>query len=32
VTPIGPGVIHPMAAAMNAVGYDAAALGNHEFN
>ncbi|MDQ1750912.1 MAG: 2,3-cyclic-nucleotide 2-phosphodiesterase / 3-nucleotidase [Pseudonocardiales bacterium] len=25
-------VIHPMAAAMNAIGYDAAALGNHEFN
>lgn len=24
--------IHPMAAAMNAIGYDAAALGNHEFN
>ncbi len=24
--------VHPMAAAMNAVGYDAAALGNHEFN
>ncbi|WP_371496378.1 5'-nucleotidase C-terminal domain-containing protein [Kitasatospora sp. NBC_00374] len=23
---------HPMAAAMNAIGYDAAALGNHEFN
>ncbi|GAA2013695.1 5'-nucleotidase C-terminal domain-containing protein [Nakamurella flavida] len=32
VTPIGPGVIHPMAAAMNAMRYDAAALGNHEFN
>jgi len=32
VEPIGPGVVHPMAAAMNAVGYDAAALGNHEFN
>ena len=30
--PIGPGVIHPMARAMNLVGYDAAALGNHEFN
>lgn len=26
------GPVHPMAAAMNAVGYDAAALGNHEFN
>ena len=24
--------IHPMIAAMNAIGYDAAALGNHEFN
>jgi 2',3'-cyclic-nucleotide 2'-phosphodiesterase/3'-nucleotidase len=23
---------HPMAAALNAVGYDAVALGNHEFN
>lgn len=23
---------HPMAMAMNAIGYDAAALGNHEFN
>ncbi|BFV59886.1 5'-nucleotidase C-terminal domain-containing protein [Kitasatospora sp. CMC57] len=23
---------HPMAEAMNAIGYDAAALGNHEFN
>ncbi|ROR44964.1 bifunctional metallophosphatase/5'-nucleotidase [Kitasatospora cineracea] len=23
---------HPMATAMNAIGYDAAALGNHEFN
>jgi 2',3'-cyclic-nucleotide 2'-phosphodiesterase/3'-nucleotidase len=30
--PIGPGVVHPMARAMNLVGYDAAALGNHEFN
>jgi 2',3'-cyclic-nucleotide 2'-phosphodiesterase/3'-nucleotidase len=27
-----PAPIHPMAAAMNAIGYDAAALGNHEFN
>ncbi|WP_345025744.1 bifunctional metallophosphatase/5'-nucleotidase, partial [Streptomyces sedi] len=26
------GTVHPMALAMNAVGYDAAALGNHEFN
>jgi 2',3'-cyclic-nucleotide 2'-phosphodiesterase / 3'-nucleotidase len=24
--------VHPMAAAMNSIGYDAAALGNHEFN
>ncbi len=24
--------IHPMAAAMNALGYDAMAVGNHEFN
>ncbi|MEO6501881.1 MAG: 5'-nucleotidase C-terminal domain-containing protein [Jatrophihabitantaceae bacterium] len=24
--------IHPMAAVMNAIGFDAAALGNHEFN
>jgi 2',3'-cyclic-nucleotide 2'-phosphodiesterase / 3'-nucleotidase len=27
-----PGPIHPMAAAMNHMRYDAAALGNHEFN
>ncbi|GGN69183.1 multifunctional 2',3'-cyclic-nucleotide 2'-phosphodiesterase/5'-nucleotidase/3'-nucleotidase [Streptomyces albiflavescens] len=26
------GPIHPMAQAMNAIGFDAAALGNHEFN
>ncbi|MEU8997329.1 5'-nucleotidase C-terminal domain-containing protein [Streptomyces caniferus] len=26
------GPAHPMARAMNAIGYDAAALGNHEFN
>lgn len=26
------GGIHPMAAAMNALGYDAMAVGNHEFN
>ncbi|MGB4135274.1 MAG: 5'-nucleotidase C-terminal domain-containing protein [Microbacterium sp.] len=26
------GAIHPMAAQMNAMGYDAVALGNHEFN
>jgi 2',3'-cyclic-nucleotide 2'-phosphodiesterase/3'-nucleotidase len=32
VQPIGGKVIHPMARAMNLIGYDAAALGNHEFN
>src|SRR6478736_1201410 len=32
IDPITGGATHPMAAAMNAVGYDAAALGNHEFN
>ena len=32
VDPITGGATHPMAAAMNAIGYDAAALGNHEFN
>jgi 2',3'-cyclic-nucleotide 2'-phosphodiesterase/3'-nucleotidase len=33
VDPITDGhVVHPMALAMNAIGYDAAALGNHEFN
>ncbi|OLR90623.1 5'-nucleotidase C-terminal domain-containing protein [Actinokineospora bangkokensis] len=26
------GAVHPMAAAMNAIGYDAVTLGNHEFN
>ncbi|MFD9291056.1 bifunctional metallophosphatase/5'-nucleotidase [Streptomyces sp. NPDC060030] len=26
------GPVHPMAQAMNKIGYDAAALGNHEFN
>ena len=26
------GPLHPMAQAMNAIGYDAVALGNHEFN
>jgi 2',3'-cyclic-nucleotide 2'-phosphodiesterase / 3'-nucleotidase len=29
---IRPGDLHPMIAAMNRVGYDAATLGNHEFN
>ncbi len=32
IDPITGGAMHPMAAAMNEVGYDAAALGNHEFN
>src|SRR5882757_3184304 len=32
IQPITGGPTHPMAAAMNAIGYDAAALGNHEFN
>jgi 2',3'-cyclic-nucleotide 2'-phosphodiesterase / 3'-nucleotidase len=32
VEPITAGGIHPMATAMNLIGYDAAALGNHEFN
>lgn len=32
IEPIGDDRVHPMAAAMNAIGYDAAALGNHEFN
>jgi 2',3'-cyclic-nucleotide 2'-phosphodiesterase/3'-nucleotidase len=32
IAPITAGGIHPMAAAMNAMNYDAAALGNHEFN
>ena len=32
VEPIGGRVKHPMATAMNVIGYDAAALGNHEFN
>ena len=32
IEPITEGGIHPMAAAMNAMDYDAAALGNHEFN
>ena len=32
IDPITDGAIHPMAAAMNVIGYDAAALGNHEFN
>ena len=32
VDPITGGAKHPMALAMNQIGYDAAALGNHEFN
>ncbi|MEV8373292.1 5'-nucleotidase C-terminal domain-containing protein [Kribbella sp. NPDC056861] len=32
IQPITGGHRHPMAAAMNEIGYDAAALGNHEFN
>jgi 2',3'-cyclic-nucleotide 2'-phosphodiesterase/3'-nucleotidase len=32
IDPIGPKNVHPMAEAMNLIGYDAAALGNHEFN
>ncbi|WP_310964325.1 bifunctional metallophosphatase/5'-nucleotidase [Nocardioides terrisoli] len=32
VDPISRTNVHPMANAMNLMGYDAAALGNHEFN
>jgi 2',3'-cyclic-nucleotide 2'-phosphodiesterase/3'-nucleotidase len=32
IAPITRRNVHPMAAAMNHIGYDAAALGNHEFN
>ncbi|MTD14783.1 bifunctional metallophosphatase/5'-nucleotidase [Nakamurella sp. YIM 132087] len=32
IQPISKKVVHPMAAAMNKMGFDAAALGNHEFN
>lgn len=32
IEPISKRTEHPMAAAMNAIGYDAAAVGNHEFN
>jgi 2',3'-cyclic-nucleotide 2'-phosphodiesterase/3'-nucleotidase len=32
IDPITEGSVHPMAEAMNMIGYDAAALGNHEFN
>lgn len=29
---LAPGTLHPMIRAMNLLGYDAAAIGNHEFN
>ncbi|MDE1145296.1 MAG: bifunctional 2',3'-cyclic-nucleotide 2'-phosphodiesterase/3'-nucleotidase [Azospirillaceae bacterium] len=29
---LGPGKFHPAIAALNALGYDAAVMGNHEFN
>jgi 2',3'-cyclic-nucleotide 2'-phosphodiesterase / 3'-nucleotidase len=32
IDPITEGSVHPMAEAMNLLRYDAAALGNHEFN
>ncbi|MGO4804069.1 metallophosphoesterase [Arthrobacter sp. 2MCAF15] len=32
IKPISATVKHPMALAMNAIGYDAVGLGNHEFN
>jgi 2',3'-cyclic-nucleotide 2'-phosphodiesterase/3'-nucleotidase len=32
VEPITRSHVHPMAAAMNAIGYSAATVGNHEFN
>jgi 2',3'-cyclic-nucleotide 2'-phosphodiesterase/3'-nucleotidase len=32
IEPITDGGTHPMSNAMNLIGYDAAALGNHEFN
>jgi 2',3'-cyclic-nucleotide 2'-phosphodiesterase/3'-nucleotidase len=32
IDPITGGSMHPMAKAMNQMGYDAAALGNHDFN
>jgi 2',3'-cyclic-nucleotide 2'-phosphodiesterase/3'-nucleotidase len=32
IAPITAGGVHPMATAMNKMRYDAAALGNHEFN
>lgn len=32
IKPITSGVVHPMAKAMNLLDYDAAVVGNHEFN
>ncbi|HEX2863213.1 MAG TPA: bifunctional 2',3'-cyclic-nucleotide 2'-phosphodiesterase/3'-nucleotidase, partial [Deinococcales bacterium] len=32
VNPLKPGQMHPMTAAMKTLGYDAASVGNHEFN
>lgn len=32
IAPVTGGKVHPMAAAMNHIGYDAAALGNHDFD
>lgn len=32
IKPVKPQEIHPIYKAMNALGYDAAAIGNHEFN
>ncbi|MGH7540704.1 MAG: metallophosphoesterase, partial [Gemmatimonadota bacterium] len=29
---VGRGAVHPVVAAMNGLGYDASAIGNHEFN
>ncbi|WP_035323098.1 bifunctional 2',3'-cyclic-nucleotide 2'-phosphodiesterase/3'-nucleotidase [Peribacillus kribbensis] len=32
IAPLKPGEVHPVYKAMNQLGYDAATLGNHEFN
>jgi len=32
VKPLPPGAVHPVHKVMNALGYDAANIGNHEFN
>jgi 2',3'-cyclic-nucleotide 2'-phosphodiesterase / 3'-nucleotidase len=32
VKPLAPGAVHPVHKAMNALAYDAANIGNHEFN